>query len=93
MKSKYGLLLQSAWLKRLSLASGTATGVAASPWRRWKVDPQREMKAWLSLVWASRLRAGSDIQVSAMVPSVRTMSPTSSDPPGLGSASGSRGLR
>ena len=44
MRSKTGLALQSAWAKRLSLASGSTTGAAAAPCIRVRAEAQSAAK-------------------------------------------------
>ncbi len=60
MKSKYGLSRHAASAKRLSAASGAATGAACSPWRRCSVEAQRSTNCFVSAVCAAKrpLRVG-----------------------------------
>ena len=59
MKSKYGLSRHAASAKRLSVASGAATGGACSPWRRCRVEAQRSTNCLVSAVCAANARWGS----------------------------------
>ena len=59
MKSKYGLSRHAESAKRLSAASGAATGGACSPWRRCRVEAQRSTNCLVSAVCAANARWGS----------------------------------
>ncbi|GJE56065.1 hypothetical protein EKPJFOCH_2562 [Methylobacterium thuringiense] len=79
MKSKTGFVVHSGSAKRLSFGSVAMAGAGASPCIRLQVEPHRAMKASESWACAAIARCGSLIQVSATLPSVRVMSPISSE--------------